>query len=185
MISFSFILNFSLSYLLRSNLISDSLKAPSDLHNISLNSPSVQTIWIPHVEKTFICETDLPLTKPRAQATSSGAEIRAGPRTWRWGSRMLFPLLLPVDSRMYRCTSLLTIILGQCIQHKSVHMAWTGETGHPKDYPQLRALLTLRGEEMLPSKVRPLSRPGGSAYGVRHLLRTNLSSSICDVGQII
>lgn len=56
MISFSFILNFSLSYLLRSNLISDSLKAPSDLHNISLNSASVQTMWIPHVEKAFICE---------------------------------------------------------------------------------------------------------------------------------
>lgn len=41
---------------------------------------------------------------------------------------------------------------------------------------------------MLPSKVRPLpsrGAGGGSAHGVRHLLGTNLSSSLCDVGQIM
>lgn len=153
-ISSSFMLNFSLSCLLRSNLTFDSLKTLSGLYSISPNSPRVQTIWIPHVEKMFISENWSAPKQTEQQKQGLPGRKEGGPRNWRWGSRRLFPWQQPAIPEC-ACTCYahycLRSVYPTCICAYEWHRQARFDTA--KDYPESVTTFALRGEEIMWPKV--------------------------------
>lgn len=161
-IFFPFMLNFSPSGLLRSNLFFPILRKSCAGLYISPNSPWVQTIWIPHVEETFLSEnwSDPKQTKQYRQGLQREREGQS-PESGGQALGCRFSGQLPIDSRMYMCT--LRSVYPACILAYDINRPnLTPEKAILNPLP----LLLWGGRKSCSLNLHHCPSWGGSAYGV-------------------